>query len=422
MNKKNHSPILKLVFGSFVLFFTIGLMAQNGSKLNSSMSSSSSKPIPVTKDTQIDDPLLEEQLNEDIEQNELEKEADQAQGKELIIESTQQNQAEPPKELQSNKQNELSPQTTKSQEAESLNSSPTAEVAPPLFKNNTSNSRSKTVDDSTTSKSHRRWNPRDPNKGFLMASEDDDAYYYKEESSDSAEKEYKDDTNIKPKKSTYKKGLMFVSTDGSYVYKMDESPLEGSASIRFTQMPALPMTRTIGGHQVTYSDIYGESPVTLTLIDYDWLAFRNFGHWVLSFGTSIGSKTGQGRFVDDASIAFEKYTLWIFLNHLSFVYRFQYTPHPWFVPYISAGFVPAMFYESRDDNKRNKTKFVPAAQGSGGIRFNIGMLDEYGAGSLDSEYGINNFWLDIEYRRIQSAGSDLDISSNLINVGVGFDL
>lgn len=261
-----------------------------------------------------------------------------------------------------------------------------------------------------------RWNPRDPRKGFV--SSDDDGYYYKEESDNSDAKEYGDDYKVKPKARNYANGLESVTSDGSYLYAIEESELEGSASIRVASMPPLPLVNKLG---ITYEDVYGNVPVTMALIDYDWLSFKSLGHWVLSVGTGFGTVDGPGRFIDNFEEAQEVYSLYVLLNHITFTYRFQYSKKPWFVPYVSLGAVPAILFERRDDDKRNKIAFSPSVHGSGGVRFNIGKLDTYGSGQLDAEYGINNMWLDVEFRRLQSFSEEIDISSNLINLGLGFD-
>lgn len=261
-----------------------------------------------------------------------------------------------------------------------------------------------------------RWNPRDPRKGFVNS--DDEAYYYKEESSDGNAKEYSDNHVVKPKARNYANGLESVASDGSYLYTIEESELEGSASIRVASMPPLPLVNKLG---VSYEDVYGNASVTLALLDYDWLSFKSLGHWVLSVGTGLGTVNGPGRFIDDFTEAREIYSLYVILNHITFVYRFQFSKKPWFVPYVSLGAVPAILFERRDDDKRNKIAFSPSVHGSGGVRFNLGRLDTYGGGQLDAEYGINNMWLDVEFRRLQSFSEEIDISSNLFNVGLGFD-
>lgn len=381
---------------------------------------------PLTNDSQLNDPLLEEELKDNLEQRDLEREAMEAQGNIPIQENFD--------VLQENQNLQQIPQldTHSMSSPSGVDTSTSTPSSPSRSKNRFGSSRKqddsrhhKQIQKSTRTKRIKSWNARDTQKGFLSASEEGE-YFYSTSNLDSGEREYKDDTaKTKPKKSAYKKGLLFVASDGSYVYGNEESPLEGSASVRFSQLPPLPMERTIDTKEViTYEDIYGTTPLPVVLLDYDVWDLKNWGHWVVSIGTSFAMQSGNGRFVDTGEVAQERYTLYVLLNHLSFVYRFQYTPHPWFVPYVSAGIMPSLFIEQRDDNERNKTKFIPAAQGSGGLRLNVGRLDQYGAGAIDAEYGINNLWLDVEVRRVQGLGSvdgGVDISANLINLGLGFD-
>jgi hypothetical protein len=261
-----------------------------------------------------------------------------------------------------------------------------------------------------------RWNPQDPRKGFLRVDEED-GYYYEEDKA-SSERFYDDDVKVVAKPENYERGLLNVTSDGSYVYAGDESSLDGSASIRAGQMPPIPLQNTSG---FFYEDIYGSSNLPLVLVDYDWLALRKYGQWIINVGAGLGSTSGQGRFVDTGEEAREQYTLYVLLPHVSFIYRMQYSSHPWMVPYFSGGGVPAVLVERRDDSKKSKYEFVPAAQASGGVRLNLGKLDAASVANLDAEYGINNLWLDVEFRRIQSFNDKIDISSNLLNLGLGFD-
>lgn len=423
---------------------------------------SASKPQkkPPLKDSEFNDPFLEEEADIEAEKEELENEELKARGNTPLEENKMPDP--PPEKIQANKdksedpieqmdKNAESGVTQKDNSVDSDSTSASAstsesspkEVSPTrkktakqLIENNDRDNPNDVIVDSEatamvsggdeaeegspqvhTTAALPKWNPQDPHKGFVSA-DDDGVYHYKEDSA-SIEKEYKEDYRFVPKNSNYKHGLLYVTSDGSYVYSGEDSEKEGSASLRVAQMPPLPLENETTG--ITFEDMYGDQPLTVVMFDYDWLNFRRFGQWILSIGTGFAQTSGPGHFVDDFSEANEKYTLYVLLNHISFIYRFQYSDHPWFVPYVSFGGIPALLAERRDDNKRNKSKFVPAAQGSGGIRFNIGKLDTYGAANLDAEYGINNMWLDLEFRRIQSFDKKIDISNNLINMGLGFD-
>lgn len=263
------------------------------------------------------------------------------------------------------------------------------------------------------------WGGKDSTKGFVEETEDG-SYIYRESKGDD-ERYYETDEKVVPKKENFDRGLVSVTNDGSYYYKGEDSELTGSASLRFSRMPPLIYARELDTFSLDYETIYGGDPIPLVLLDYDLFRLQGFGHWVLTIGTGVGQKEGPGFFRDTGEKARERYTLYFLLNHVSFVYRFQYSPHPWIVPYIGAGGMPVVLYEKRDDNERNKSAFISASQFMGGLRLNVGNIDSHGSSSMDAEYGINNFWLDVEYRRLQSLGETIDISNNLLNVGVGFD-
>jgi hypothetical protein len=440
----------------FTRFFQVGVLSLLLLLLTYQEGVAAASKKAISKDNEFNDPLLEEEAEDELQEKQIEEEAFRARGNTPLEENKP---PEPPPEAASEFPIELqksdekmgdhlehlpSPKTESEQtknkqidQAQKVESSPQKVTEDGTSSVKTSQGKAAS-DNMIVDKEHEaivnfgdesrpptgdltaalpRWDPQDPHKGFIKADEEE-GYLYREDSSGS-EKEYENNLKIVPKAGNYQKGLLYVSADGYYVYGGEDSEKEGSASIRVAQMEALPLKNP--NVNVSFEDIYGSQPISIVLIDYDWLNFRKFGQWVLSIGTGFGQVEGPGRFVSDGAEANERYTFYILLNHISFTYRFQYSDHPWFVPYFSGGGVPALLAERRDDNKRNKSKFVTAAQASGGVRINIGKLDTYGSASMDAEYGINNMWLDVEVRRIQSFDSKIDISSNLINAGLGFD-
>lgn len=424
-------------------FIKLGVLGLSLVLSSYQVASAAPKKKPVLLDDEFNDPLLELQAQEEVEQKAMEEEALEArEGTPLeenkLPEPPPMNASEdvlsladqePETEQKKVKNSEPSSLVKKSKPAKGNEQSSVEVSAPdnslvdaPLVDPNPSDSNqlieslNQQQEEEQKTAVLPRWNPRDPSKGFESA-DDDGSYYYDENAPDS-ERFYDDNLKIVPRPENYKRGLLSVSGDGSYMYAGEDSELEGSASVRVAQMSPIPFENEAG---FTYADFYGENAVPVVLIDYDWLALRRFGQWVISIGTGIGMAGGAGRFLDTGDEAREKYTLYIVLNHISFLYRMQYSTHPWIVPYFSGGGVPAILYEHRDDNKGNRYEFVPAVQATGGVRFNIGKFDSSGVANLDAEYGINNLWLDAEVRRIQSFNERIDISNNLINVGLGFD-
>lgn len=261
-----------------------------------------------------------------------------------------------------------------------------------------------------------KWNPKDPEKGF--EGEDDEGSYYYETNNDSLEKEVDDDVKTEPLKENYDKGLKSVMSDGSYLFETEESEQTGAFSMRSGSMSA---PKIVNSQGMEYSEIYSDKPLNIVFFDFSWQA-QKFGKWGITFGSGIGQATAPGRFLSDPTLeALEKYTVYVMPNHLNFSYRFQYTKSPYMAPYISGGVCAFAFAEKRDDNRKIKGIFARGVEAAGGIKFNIGLLDSHSAFALDSEYGINNVWLDIEYKVVKGLQDDRDISSNIINGGISFD-
>ena len=359
----------------------------------------------ISKDSEFNDPLQELENQEEVQQKNLEQESMEAQGKSTLDKNKKSNRLLKPRESSVNSKSSNIKINKKSANSESdfsnskLNQSqneisPDENVIVDTEVDAMVNLGDEKVDEAvSTTAALPRWNAKDPNKGFLNA-DPEDGYFYKEDSN-GYEREISGDYKVNAKSDNFKRGLLYVSSDGSYIYSGKDSEKEGSISVRFARLSPLLISNTVGpNNNITFDfeSMYGSSPFGLILIDYDWLTFRRFGHWILSLGTGIGQVEGAGRFKDDGTEAFEHYTFYTMINHISFTYRFQYADHPWLVPYISGGAVPSLLIERRDDNKIKKT-FVASAQVSAGARFNIGKLDSYGSASLDSEYGINNLLL-----------------------------
>jgi hypothetical protein len=262
----------------------------------------------------------------------------------------------------------------------------------------------------------RKWNPKDPNKGF--EGEDEDGNYYYEAIDGGTEKDASDEVVIKPKQENYEKGLKSVMSDGSYLFETEESEQSGSFSMRFGSMAP---PNIVNEEDVAFVDIYSEKSLKMVFLDYSWQA-QIFGKWGLTVGSGVGQSTAPGRFRSNpAEEALEKYTIYLLPNHLSFSYRFQYTKKPYFAPYVSGGYCQYAIAEKRDDGRKMKGIWAMGVQATGGLKINIASLDPHGAFSLDSEYGINNIWVDIEYKVVKGAKADRDISAKIWNGGISFD-
>lgn len=263
--------------------------------------------------------------------------------------------------------------------------------------------------------SQKKFNPKDPEKGF-EGEDSEGAYYYEGEHNNN--EKFVGDLEVVPKKENYDKGLKSVLSDGSYLFESDESSQSGSFSLRAGMLPPPQITNA---EDFSYSEIYSDKSLGLLIFEYSWEA-QFLGKWGLTFGTGLGQTSTHGRFRSDPTQeALERFTLYIMPNHLSLTYRMQFTRSPYLVPYFTGGVCNFAFIEKRDDKPKFNGIFARGVQAAGGIKFNIGGLDQNASESLEAEYGINNVWLDLEYKVIKGAQSDRDISANMFNGGISFD-
>ncbi len=227
-----------------------------------------------------------------------------------------------------------------------------------------------------------------------------------------------------------KKGLYLIDrTTGNYYYKTEaKTKKEKTMSIRIGSYEAPVITATTAVGDISFSDIYKESAPTFLLFDYEIIPFESFKQLGLQMGTGFFMTQGSGILqvaptppATGLVEAKEQYTFIAIPLNLGLIYRFEYMPRQWFVPYISGGGTYFGLVETRDDGKETKVIGSPAAYGAGGLLLNLTAFDKQTAFIFDREYGISNLWLAAEFRLYQSFSDDLDMSSNVINIGVTVD-
>jgi hypothetical protein len=76
----------------------------------------------------------------------------------------------------------------------------------------------------------------------------------------------------------------------------------------------------------------------------------------------------------------------------------------------------------REDAKKIYPAGSTGATASAGLLFNISRWGDRTAYILDSNYGINDLWLSLEYRRIQSVKEEMDFSTNTFTLGFVMDM
>jgi hypothetical protein len=155
--------------------------------------------------------------------------------------------------------------------------------------------------------------------------------------------------------------------------------------------------------------------------DYEWQPFTQFGRLGLVLGGGFATVRGNGYFKKDGSKAEEVYNLYIVPMSAYLDYRFEYKRRQWLVPFIKGGGTYFGLVEARDDNKSPTLAAAPALGGGGGVHFSITAFDPQGAFTLDREYGIADMYLTLEAQVLKGISSDIDFSTETVNLGVTVD-
>lgn len=224
-----------------------------------------------------------------------------------------------------------------------------------------------------------------------------------------------------------KKGLYLIDQNtGRYYYKTKKiSQKNQSTSVRIGTITPPSISTELGGNTYVFSDFYDVGDLPYLMLDYEWQPFRSFGKLGVVVGLGFFMATGNGRFIDPSieggAPAKEEFTFIGLPISAGGIYRFEFSDRQWLAPFISAGMSYYVLAELRDDNKSPKFVGTPAAYGGGGILFNITTWSKEIAFTMDREYGISNMWLALEYRTVQSLNKDLDVSSDIFNLGISVD-
>ncbi|MGE3758509.1 MAG: hypothetical protein AB7H97_12175 [Pseudobdellovibrionaceae bacterium] len=216
------------------------------------------------------------------------------------------------------------------------------------------------------------------------------------------------------------KGLVKIKRDGSYIYRTKRSPQDRTFSFRGGQLPP-PVI--VGYKDMTYEDYYGDKPMPGFFFDYEWMLTQKVGDISIQTGMGFFTVTAQGRFKKDLSReSIEKFTLFTVPLTLGLVYRMNYWNRQFIVPYFSGGGQYIGLLELRDDNKKYYAAGSAGFTGAAGLLLNISRWGERTAFTLDSEYGVNDIWLSLEAKRIQSVKKEMDFSSNVFSLGFTVDM
>lgn len=215
-----------------------------------------------------------------------------------------------------------------------------------------------------------------------------------------------------------KKGLKMITKEGTYIYRTAEKKkYDKAGAFRVGLMDPPKITAADG---TSFSQMYSSNQQPLFSFDFEWQPFQSFGRLGVQAGFGFMLTSGAGRFLDGSGAAQEKYTFVAAPLNLGVVYRFEFMSRQWVTPYAAGGGTYIGVAELRDDGKL-KTVGTPGVYGGGGLLINISSISRETGFTLQSEYGIMNLWLSLDYKYLASLNDDLNFSSSIMGLGVVCD-
>lgn len=228
---------------------------------------------------------------------------------------------------------------------------------------------------------------------------------------------------VKIKHPNAEKGLIRITQDRTYVYRVPRSEQDRAFSFRIGMFDPENLENPDTG--ATFEQLYDSTEAPILFFEYEW-------QWFQTAIGKLGLKMGSGLFVAEGSGSFknnfpengskntplEKFTLVAFPNSLGAIYRAQFWDTQPFVPYADGGVMGITFAEFRDDKDAPKLGLGYAGFFSVGGALNLGLLDNLSLLELDREYGINTIFLTGEFRQVVQLGGKFNFESSTISGGV----
>lgn len=227
-------------------------------------------------------------------------------------------------------------------------------------------------------------------------------------------------------------GLIRIKKDGTYIYDLKRKLRNQSGHLRVGQANQPNITIDIeqrdasgnpsGTKNFKFDDFYEGASKLILGYDYEWFPFIEHGKLGLQGGFSAMMASGHGRLVavpNDASE--EKFTFVTVPFTLGAVYRLELKDKQLLAPYVSGGGTYLLLSEKREDKSNPHFAGGFGFYGSGGMMINLGFIDPESSLTLDSEYGISNMWLSLEFKVVEVQASAFGFSNQYFNAGLSFD-
>ncbi len=229
-------------------------------------------------------------------------------------------------------------------------------------------------------------------------------------------------------------GLVRITKDGTYVYDIKRQMKKESSRITFGHALQPEVSIDIEKRDSTtgngtgefqkfeFGDLYEET--TSFIIGYDYERF----YWVgkqgklgIQLGGALMYAKGHGILQSTLQPSREEFTFFTLPFVAGAVYRMEWKDKQIIAPYVSGGGTYTGLVEKREDKSSPQYTGAPGFYVAGGALINVTAFDDESGFALDSEYGISNLWVSLEYKAIEVNSDAFVFSNRYVNLGIAFD-
>lgn len=159
-------------------------------------------------------------------------------------------------------------------------------------------------------------------------------------------------------------------------------------------------------------------------LETEWQFLRLFGKLGIGAGIGYMRDGGYGVFASDQTPSQLRFSFQVIPARATLYYRADYFKSQFFVPFGEFGYDYYYFNENSSGGGHSFSGGRDGYHYGGGLQFLLDIFDKKNAGSMDTDYGVNNTFLSLEYRisKVNDFGKGVwDFSSKTWFAGLMFE-